>query len=159
MNAESDVVPEPRFLKLETRTALDEGIDQVLQLARRQIGCGAGSRRRVGDRVDDVGAVVGVGAHHQPAIERVIRHILQRFREPIPLAHVLQIAGMSKATFARQFRKHAGRPFSAFVNQVRLDAACRYCSVLFDVCAESRLQQRKCCPDCTHIIDPEGDTP
>ena len=66
------------------------------------------------------------GVHtHQPAIERVIRHILQRFREPIPLAQVLQLAGMSKATFARQFRKHAGRPFSAFVNQVRLDAACR----------------------------------
>ena len=37
----------------------------------------------------------------------------------------LRIAGMSKATFARQFRRHAGKPFSAFVNQVRLDAACR----------------------------------
>lgn len=62
---------------------------------------------------------------HQPAIERVIRHILQRFREPIPLSEVLRLAGMSKATFARQFRSHAGRPFSAFVNQVRLDHACR----------------------------------
>jgi AraC-like DNA-binding protein len=66
------------------------------------------------------------GAHaHQPAIERVIRHILQHFREPIALAQVLRLAGMSKATFARQFRRHAGRPFSAFVNQVRLDHACR----------------------------------
>ena len=62
---------------------------------------------------------------HQPAIERVIRHILQRFQEPIPLNQVLRLAGMSKATFARQFRRHAGRPFSAFVNQVRLDHACR----------------------------------
>jgi len=62
---------------------------------------------------------------HQPAIERVIRHILKHFREPIPLSDVLELAGMSKATFARQFRKHAGRPFSAFVNQVRLDTACR----------------------------------
>lgn len=75
------------------------------------------------------------GVHiHQPAIERVIRHILQRFREPIPLSQVLRLAGMSKATFARQFRRHAGRPFTAFVNQVRLDAACRelvgtHCSV------------------------------
>ncbi|OAI56629.1 hypothetical protein AYO49_03900 [Verrucomicrobiaceae bacterium SCGC AG-212-N21] len=66
------------------------------------------------------------GAHaHQPAIERVIRYILQHFREPIALAEVLRLAGMSKATFARQFRRHAGRPFSAFVNQVRLDHACR----------------------------------
>ena len=66
------------------------------------------------------------GVHaHQPAIERVIRHILQHFHQPIPLRHVLHLAGMSKATFARQFRRHAGRPFSAFVNQVRLDHACR----------------------------------
>jgi AraC-like DNA-binding protein len=66
------------------------------------------------------------GVHaHQPAIERVIRHILQHFHEPIPLSQVLRLAGMSKATFSRQFRRHAGRPFSAFVNQVRLDHACR----------------------------------
>ena len=66
------------------------------------------------------------GLHaHQPAIERAIRHILDHFREPLPLTDVLKVAGMSKATFARQFRKHAGTPFSAFVNRVRLDSACR----------------------------------
>jgi AraC-like DNA-binding protein len=66
------------------------------------------------------------GLHaHQPAIERAIRHILDHFREPLPLSDVLKVAGMSKATFARQFRKHAGTPFSAFVNRVRLDSACR----------------------------------
>ncbi len=66
------------------------------------------------------------GVHaHQPAIERVIRHILQHFQDQIPLGQALRLAGMSKATFARQFRRHAGRPFSAFVNQVRLDHACR----------------------------------
>jgi AraC-like DNA-binding protein len=66
------------------------------------------------------------GSHAlQPSIERVIRYILQHFRQPIPLSEVLRLAGMSKATFARQFRRHAGRPFSAFVNQVRLDHACR----------------------------------
>lgn len=66
------------------------------------------------------------GMHaHQPAIERAIRHILEHFREPIPLAQVLALAGMSKATFARQFHKHVGKTFSNFVNRVRLDAACR----------------------------------
>jgi AraC-like DNA-binding protein len=66
------------------------------------------------------------GLHaHQPAIERAIRHILDHFREPLPLSDVLKVAGMSKATFARQFGKHAGTPFSAFVNRVRLDSACR----------------------------------
>lgn len=66
------------------------------------------------------------GMHaHQPAIERAIRHVLQHFREPLPLNHILKLSGMSKATFSRQFKKHAGKPFTAFVNRVRLDAACR----------------------------------
>jgi AraC-like DNA-binding protein len=77
--------------------------------------------RKLSQRPFDLSGVYA----HQPAIERVIRHILQRFRESIPLSEVLRLAGMSKATFARQFRRHAGRPFSAFVNQVRLDHACR----------------------------------
>jgi AraC-like DNA-binding protein len=62
---------------------------------------------------------------HQPAIERVIRHVLKNFRDPIPLSEVLKIASMSRATFARQFPKHAGKTFSAFVNQVRLESVCR----------------------------------
>lgn len=78
-------------------------------------------RRELSRRPFDLSAVHA----HQPAIERVIRHILQHFQQPIPLSHALRLAGMSKATFARQFRRHAGRPFSAFVNQVRLDHACR----------------------------------
>ena len=62
---------------------------------------------------------------HQPSIERVIRHVLRHYREPIRLEDALKLAAMSRATFARQFLKHAGRTFSAFVNQVRLDATCR----------------------------------
>jgi AraC-like DNA-binding protein len=78
-------------------------------------------RQRLSQRPFDLS-----GLHaHQPAIERAIRHILDHFREPLPLPDVLKVAGMSKATFARQFRKHAGTPFSAFVNRVRLDSACR----------------------------------
>lgn len=66
------------------------------------------------------------GMHvHQSAIERTIRHVLQHFQEPLPLNHILKLSGMSKATFSRQFKKHAGKPFTAFVNRVRLDAACR----------------------------------
>lgn len=62
---------------------------------------------------------------HQPAIERVIRHVLRGFRDPILLQDALRLAAMSRATFARQFPKHAGKTFSSFVNHVRLDAACR----------------------------------
>jgi hypothetical protein len=37
MNPESDLVPESQFVRLETRTALDDAIGRVLPLARRQV--------------------------------------------------------------------------------------------------------------------------
>jgi len=62
---------------------------------------------------------------HQPAIEKIIRHVLKNYRDDIHPDHALKLAGMSRATFARQFPKYVGKTFSAFVTQVRLNGACR----------------------------------
>src|SRR5690606_19063111 len=43
------------------------------------------------------------GVRHQVGIERVIRRVLEHFSEAQPLLAILRIAGMSKASFARQF--------------------------------------------------------
>ena len=51
--------------------------------------------------------------------------ILNRFNEPLTMAEMLHLSGMSKATFARQFRKHTGRTFTQFLNEVRIEHACR----------------------------------
>jgi AraC-like DNA-binding protein len=61
----------------------------------------------------------------QASIERVIRHLSEHFSDPIALDPVLKLAGMSKATFTRQFVRHTGKTFSEFVNSVRLANACR----------------------------------
>ncbi len=111
-------------LALAEAMAEEEGVARLHLLLRLLTALARAPRRewqRLSRRPFDL-----AGLHaHQPAIERAIRHILEHFREPLPLADVLKVAGMSKATFARQFRKHAGTPFSAFVNRVRLDSACR----------------------------------
>ena len=65
---------------------------------------------------------------HQTSIERVIHHISEHFHEPIALEPVLKQAGMSKATFTRQFSRHTGKTFSDFVNEVRLANVCRQLS-------------------------------
>jgi AraC-like DNA-binding protein len=58
-------------------------------------------------------------------IRDAIRLILDHFHEPLRLDDVLEHAGMSPATFSRQFRKHTGKTFTRFVNEVRIDSACR----------------------------------
>jgi len=64
-------------------------------------------------------------ADHQDAIARAVSYILAHHHEPVRLKDLLRLTGMSRATFARQFVRHAGKPFSVFVNQVRLQAVCR----------------------------------
>lgn len=61
----------------------------------------------------------------QEAVRRAVSYILAHYRDPIRLETLLTLSGMSRATFARQFQRHAGKPFSTFLNQVRLQAVCR----------------------------------
>jgi len=60
----------------------------------------------------------------QEIIQRAVSYILAHHRDEISLNDLLQLTGMSRATFARQFLLHAGKPFSTFRNQVRLQAVC-----------------------------------
>jgi len=63
------------------------------------------------------------GLRHEAGIERVIRHVLEQYAEPHPLSAVLRLAGMSKATFARQFPRFTGCTFTEFLCRVRLERA------------------------------------
>ncbi len=64
-------------------------------------------------------------AAHQEAMRDAVSYILASYRETVYLPELLRLTGMSRATFSRQFRQHTGKPFAAFLNQVRLQAVCR----------------------------------
>lgn len=64
-------------------------------------------------------------AEQQQAIQRAVSYIVAHYREPIRLDALLRLTGMSRATFARQFQLHSGKSFTAFLNEVRLQAVCR----------------------------------
>jgi AraC-like DNA-binding protein len=64
-------------------------------------------------------------AEQQEAMRRAVSYILAHYREPLQLQDLLDLVAMSRATFIRQFRRHAGKSFSEFVKQVRLQAVCR----------------------------------
>ena len=65
------------------------------------------------------------GPRHQEAITHAVRYVIAHFREEIRLESLLKLTGMSRATFSRQFKIHAGRTFSEFLNRLRLQTACR----------------------------------
>ncbi|MCF3650615.1 helix-turn-helix domain-containing protein [Synoicihabitans lomoniglobus] len=67
---------------------------------------------------------ISSNAQTQEIIQRAVSYILAHHREPMALNDLLELTGMSRATFARQFLLHAGKPFSTFRNQVRLQAVC-----------------------------------
>jgi AraC-like DNA-binding protein len=69
---------------------------------------------------------------HQEAMSRAVSYILAHYREPIRLCELLRLTSMSRATFARQFRRHAGKSYSSFVNHVRLSAVCRALAETFE---------------------------
>lgn len=64
-------------------------------------------------------------SHYQQAIAKAVRHLIAHFRDEVRLEDVLLVTGMSRPTFARQFKIHSGRTFSEFLNRLRLQAACR----------------------------------
>lgn len=67
---------------------------------------------------------LSAGSHHQAAIAAAVRYVVGNFREEVRMEDLLRITGMSRPTFARQFKEHAGRTVSEFVNKLRLQAAC-----------------------------------
>jgi AraC-like DNA-binding protein/mannose-6-phosphate isomerase-like protein (cupin superfamily) len=64
-------------------------------------------------------------SRYQSSIDAALRHLIANFRDEIRLPTLLRLSNMSRPTFARQFKEHAGRTVSEFVNELRLQAACR----------------------------------
>ena len=46
--------------------------------------------------------------------------VLERFTQPLTLEEAVKRSAMSRATFCRQFLKHTGKTFIAFVTDARL---------------------------------------
>ena len=62
---------------------------------------------------------------YQHAISEAVRYLLANYRNEIRLEEVLRLTRMRKATFSRQFKRHAGKTFSEFVSDLRLQSARR----------------------------------
>jgi AraC-like DNA-binding protein len=57
-------------------------------------------------------------------IRKGLHFAFAHFRDEVHLDHVLELTGMTKATFSRQFKRHVGESYTDFLNHLRLQAVC-----------------------------------
>lgn len=59
----------------------------------------------------------------------IYNYIIQKFSEPITLEDVAREAFMTPESFCRYFKKHTGRTFISFLNEIRVNEACKRLTV------------------------------
>ena len=58
-------------------------------------------------------------------IEEVFRYTMELFRQPISLADVAEVAGLSVPAFCNFFKKSTKKTYIDFLNKVRVGHACK----------------------------------
>lgn len=58
-------------------------------------------------------------------LSRILGFIMQRYHTHVTLDEVADIAFMTPQAFCRYFKKHTGRSFVTFLNEVRINEACK----------------------------------
>ncbi len=58
-------------------------------------------------------------------LSKVINYIMQYYHKPITLEEVSNQAFMSSGAFCRYFKRHTGRNFITFLNEVRINEVCK----------------------------------
>lgn len=58
-------------------------------------------------------------------IQKAVHLVLNSYHQELTFADVLELSGMSRATFERQFKRHTGKTFTRFLTEVRIDSARR----------------------------------
>lgn len=80
-------------------------------------------------------------ARDKDRVDRVFNHAMTHFKEPVQLAEVAALAGMTVPAFCNYFKRRTRKTYIDFINEIRIGCACNLLlntdmSVL-DVCYDS----------------------
>lgn len=112
------------IVRLSKQLAGLDGLDRLaafMQILGRLCAAPRGDRRSLSARPFSLSGT----AEQQEAVRRAVSYTIAHQGEDIRLPELLKLSGMSRATFARQFRRHMGKSFSSFFNEVRLQTVGR----------------------------------
>lgn len=71
------------------------------------------------------GNLPGITENEGIRIGNIYNYIMQRYSEPITLEDVATVAYMTPESFCRYFKKHTGHTFISFLNEIRINEACK----------------------------------
>ena len=84
---------------------------------------------------------IGFKKQDNDKIERVYEYVRENFKQPISLEEISEVAAMEVPSFCRYFKRVSGKTFTAFVNEFRVNRACKLLSesamTISEVCFES----------------------
>lgn len=58
-------------------------------------------------------------------LDRVIQHIRARLGDKLEIGEAARIAGLAPRTFSRLFKRHTGKTFVTYLNELRITEACK----------------------------------
>ncbi|ETN95148.1 AraC-type DNA-binding protein [Zhouia amylolytica] len=58
-------------------------------------------------------------------LNKVIQHIMENFQKPLALEEIAYMSGMNKSAFCRYFKNKTDKSFIAFLNELRINYACK----------------------------------
>jgi AraC-like DNA-binding protein len=77
------------------------------------------------DPLSSYGNLPGITENEGIRIGNIYNYIMQHYSEPITLEDVAQVAYMTPESFCRYFKKHTGHTFISFLNEIRINEACK----------------------------------
>ncbi|QEM05233.1 AraC family transcriptional regulator [Mucilaginibacter rubeus] len=77
------------------------------------------------DPLSTYGNLPGITENEGIRIGNIYNYIMQHYSEPITLEDVAKVAYMTPESFCRYFKKHTGHTFISFLNEIRINEACK----------------------------------
>lgn len=71
------------------------------------------------------GTIPAITENEGIRIGNIYNYIMQNYNEPITLEDVAKSAYMTSESFCRYFKKHTGHTFISFLNEIRINEACK----------------------------------